>query len=92
MSFSIAMVEAVTPVGGIVNSPPLAVGFAKQGILRRAHLGIEPQGLVLVVHVRAGQFDFHLVAPGSPDPSHRRRPVRHYTDGSSRRNVTDVHI
>ncbi len=121
MSFSIAMVEPVTSVGGMVNSgaaglDPLVValdvvgeehgrglvllkdrllirfgrGIVVQrelqlravrllgrghgqpaiwalteiGLLGKAqHFGIEAQGVVLVVDVQGGHFDFHFVSP-----------------------------
>src|SRR6266568_497505 len=46
------------------HGQPAIWALTEIGLLGKAqYLGIEAQGLVLVVHVDAGQFDFHLVSP-----------------------------
>src|SRR5580693_5916501 len=48
------------------HGQPAKWALAEIGLLGKAqYLGIEAQGLVLVVHVYAGHFDFHFISPFS---------------------------
>src|SRR3979411_2951181 len=55
--------SAVRLLGRGHGQPPIWA-LTEIGLLGKAqYLRIEAQGLVLVVHVDAGQFDFHFVSP-----------------------------
>ena len=56
------------------HGQPAKWALTKIGLLGKAQdLRIEAQGLVLVVHEYAGQFDFHFVSPFSRSRSGARR-------------------
>src|SRR6266403_1417512 len=52
------------------NRQPAIWALTEIGLLGKAeYLRIEAQGLVLIIHVHAGYFDFHFVSPLSPSRS-----------------------